>query len=341
MTNKTISRRNFLKLSALSLGALAFNPKVEQRPLSNHHRMVRVGSNRSVSVHKQPNDKSVILYQRYKDDLINVYDEVESEFGPDYNPIWYKVWGGYIHRANLVEVKNILNPVTFSIHEDGQLGEVTVPYTRSMRYTSRYGWEQLWRLYYQSNHWIRDIITGPDGKPWYQLEDELLRLDYAIPAEHMRIIEDAEFEPLSPDIPPQDKRIVISLSRQELTAYEGDEVVFQTNVSTGIPSFNRQTPHGEFKIGTKMPSKHMGDGKVSSDIYAYELLGVPWCCFFELDNGIASHGTYWHTNYGVPMSRGCVNMRSHEAKWLYRWSTPVGGPHKWTQTGSGTRVSVV
>ena len=231
MTNKTFSRRNFIKLSALSLGSLAFNPKMENRRPISRQKIVRVagvGNIKSVSIHKYPDEDSVILYQRYKDDLINVYDEIESVFGPEFNPIWYRVWGGYVHRKWLVEVENISNPLTDTIHEDGQLGEITVPYTRAYRYSSFYGWEPVYRLYYQSYHWIRDIVEGPDGKPWYELEDELLRFKFAVPAEVVRIVPDTEFEPISPDVPQGDKRIEISIYNQELTASERDEVVFQT-----------------------------------------------------------------------------------------------------------------
>lgn len=341
MTDKTFSRRKFLKLAALSLGAMAFKPQMDINGSLIQPRLMRVGSDDSVSVHKLPNDESIILYQRYKDDLINVYYEVESDAGPEYNPIWYRVWGGYIHRASLVEVKYLLNTVTDTIHEDGQLGEITVPYTRAMRYSSLLGWSQVYRLYYSSTHWIRDIITGPDGEPWYMLEDELLRLQYAIPAEHMRIVSDSEFNQIHPDVPSEDKYIEISLSRQELTAYEGSQIALQTKISSGMPYNDMSTPSGDFRIGSKMPSKHMGDGNVTDDIYAYELMGVPWCCFFELDKGVSTHGTYWHTNFGAQMSHGCVNMTNEDAKWLFRWANPVCDPHEWTRTGFGTRVAVV
>ncbi len=39
----------------------------------------------------------------------------------------------------------------------------------------------------------------------------------------------------------------------------------------------------------------------------------------------AFHGTSWHTNFGVPMSHGCVNLSVEDAKWFYNWST-VGMP---------------
>lgn len=343
MMNKTFSRRNFIKLAALSLGSLAFNP-LEERRQTLQPRMVRVsgaGNIKSVSIHKTPNEESVILYQRAKDDIINVYEEIESEFGPVYNPIWYRVWGGYVHRKWLVEVKHILNPLTDTVHEDGQLGEITVPFTRAMMYSSRNGWEPVYRLYYQTLHWIRDIITGPDNRPWYQLEDQLLRIKYAIPAEHMRVMDDAEFDPISPEVPPGEKRVEISISRQLLTAFEGNEIVFQTEVSTGALSQIKKTPTGDFVVDPKHPSKHMGIGQITSDIYAYELVGVPWNCFFDWEGGIATHGTYWHNNFGTPMSRGCVNMRNHEAKWLYLWTTPHGGPHDWVINGYGTRLKVI
>jgi lipoprotein-anchoring transpeptidase ErfK/SrfK len=39
--------------------------------------------------------------------------------------------------------------------------------------------------------------------------------------------------------------------------------------------------------------------------------------------GYGTHGTYWHTNFGQPMSHGCVNMTIGDAQWLYNWA-PVG-----------------
>ncbi|OQX62000.1 MAG: hypothetical protein B5M51_06740, partial [Anaerolinea sp. 4484_236] len=43
-------------------------------------------------------------------------------------------------------------------------------------------------------------------------------------------------------------------------------------------------------------------------------------------SGVAIHGTYWHNNFGYPMSHGCINMRNQDAKWLYRWTTPPYDP---------------
>jgi lipoprotein-anchoring transpeptidase ErfK/SrfK len=55
----------------------------------------------------------------------------------------------------------------------------------------------------------------------------------------------------------------------------------------------------------------------------YYLPDVPWVMFFYDEYGF--HGTYWHNNFGSPMSRGCVNLRTEAAEWLYNWAS-VGTP---------------
>jgi lipoprotein-anchoring transpeptidase ErfK/SrfK len=82
-----------------------------------------------------------------------------------------------------------------------------------------------------------------------------------------------------------------------------------------------ETPTGEFNVDRKYPSRHMGDGGLTGDLRAYELVGVPWVSFFH-SAGIAFHGTWWHDNFGVPMSQGCVNLRNEDALWLFRWTSP-------------------
>jgi hypothetical protein len=341
------TRRGFLKYAALGLGSLAFRPLFAFGEDIDSGELARVAI-ASVSVYTRPSDKSGILYQRTRDELINIYEEVISEDGPGYNPVWYRVWRGYVHSAHLQRVKVRFNPVIEAIPEKrGQLAEVSVPLTQTMRYISyKKAWEPLYRLYYGSTHWVVGLDTGPDGGPWYRLHDELNEAQYHAPATHLRLIPPEEFAPISPDVDPWKKRIEISIARQELKAYEYDKVVMQARVSTGLPDrrVNRDliptdTPTGQYHVYSKMPSKHMGDGQLTASIEAYELPGVPWTVFFA-PHGVALHGTYWHTNFGMTMSHGCVNLRTEEAKWLFRWCTPVCAPDTWEQTGYGTLVVV-
>jgi lipoprotein-anchoring transpeptidase ErfK/SrfK len=355
---KKYSRRDILKLGAASMAGLAFRPYLDRYASVNPNKLgsiVRI-TTKSLSVHKEPSDESEILYQRFFDELVNIYYEVDSDYGPDYNPIWYRVWGGYIHSAHTVKVKTQLNPIQYSFPDSGLLTEITVPYSQSWFYHRVTGWKPLYRLYYGSIHWVRTIDEGPDGKPWYKIEDEVdSSYTYFIPAEHLRPIPDHELSPISPDVPATDKLLVVSIPHQSVTAYEGSQIVFSTTISSGVPRKNipgqipTDTPQGDdFHIASKMPSKHMGNGQLFPErvdshgmpIYEYEIPGVPWSAFFEPVTGVAFHGTYWHTNYGTPMSHGCVNMRCEEAKWLFRWTTPVWEPGIWEKRGYGTRVIV-
>ncbi len=359
-----VSRRDFLKYVSAGMGALAFRPFFQSEspdtPKSSGSiitpgtgKVVRVAI-ANLSVYKEPWDESQILYQRYRNDLMNVYYEVNSEHGPGYNPKWYRVWGGYVHSAHLQVVETHLNDVDYSVNNTplpGRLGEVTVPFTQSRINRTGKKWEDVFMLYYQSVYWVVGVINGPDGRPWYRIKDSTYdydTLDYYVPAEHMRIIPWDEISPITPEIPVEHKRIEVSLARQEMTAYEYDEPVMTLKVSTGAPSQKREgviptsTPKGDYNIMNKVPSHHMGEGQMTDDLDAYEFPGTPWCCYFIPETGVAFHGAYWHDNFGMTMSHGCVNMPCDKAKWLFRWAKPlISGDMKRENIGFGTAVRVM
>jgi lipoprotein-anchoring transpeptidase ErfK/SrfK len=108
------------------------------------------------------------------------------------------------------------------------------------------------------------------------------------------------------------KWIEVDLSSQRVYAHQGNSVVATFVVSTGISRY--PTPPGQFRIYAKYPAVAMsGPG--------YYLPGVPHTMFFY--RGYALHGTYWHNNFGHPMSHGCINLTRANAAWLYGWA-PVG-----------------
>jgi hypothetical protein len=277
---------------------------------------------------------------------VNIYEEVDAGT-PAYNPVWYRVWGGYIHRARLQKAKIIFNQPLTAIPEGvRRVAELTVPYTQAMRYSKAYGWQPNLRLYYRSAHWIDGIDEGPDGEPWYRIFDELVGVPYHVQALHLRPIAVEDWSPISPEVRLEDKRVEVNLVTQTLTAYENEQAIFQTKISSGIGTvqhdakqLSTKTPSGEFRIITKYPSKHMGNGSLFATPDDYELPGVPWTSFFH-EAGYAFHGTYWHDNFGTPMSRGCVNMRIEEAKWLFRWVRPLHGSDRIYTPGYGTRVVI-
>jgi len=341
-----LSRRDFLRLGGLSLGSLAFTPSLSKSLGFSDNNMVRVATE-SISVHSQPNDESRIVSTWYRDELLNIYGEVVSDT-PSYNPVWYRVWGGYVHRARLQKVKVLFNEtLPFLEGNTPRLVEVTVPFTQPWRGTKIYGWQKLgFRLYYGSVHWVDSIEMGPTGETWYRIYDDLTGFPYHINPLHARPIPLDELAPISPEVEVQNKRIDVNLRTQTLAAYEYDNPVLETKISSGIPSGPRgadgiptKTPEGEFRILDKMPAKHMGNGNLFADADDYELPGVPWTSFFT-PQGHAFHGTYWHENFGVPMSHGCINMRTDEAKWLFRWAWPIHKIGKTFNRGFGTLVQI-
>jgi lipoprotein-anchoring transpeptidase ErfK/SrfK len=104
--------------------------------------------------------------------------------------------------------------------------------------------------------------------------------------------------------------IDVDLTNQRVYAYEGDVVVNSFVVSTG--TWMTPTVTGKYKIYVKIRSGSMhGPG--------YYLPDVPYIMYFHKGYGL--HGTYWHNNFGTPMSHGCVNLRTDEAGWLFNWAS--------------------
>ncbi len=342
-----MSRRKFLSLAGL-MGAAA-SSLAFRRFLPEEDRFPALGWGRvtydAISVWEQPAFSSDRAGKRLRDEVLTLFEAIESADGPAHNPRWYRVLGGYVHSGYVQRFDIRLNRVLQAVPEEGQIAEVTVPYTQSMQFWRTDGWLPLYRLYYGSHHWITEVGEGPDGSAWYRLTDDRIGIKYWVPGRHLRPVAAHELTPISAHVPAEEKRIEVSIGAQTVTCYEGAEVVFQTTVATGTggPTTNdipRHTPEGRFYISWKMPVRHMGNGEMTDDVYAYELPGVPWCSFF-VSTGVAFHGTYWHDNYGTKMSAGCVNMKPDEAKWLFRWTTPALLPGEWYKNELGTRIDVL
>lgn len=103
--------------------------------------------------------------------------------------------------------------------------------------------------------------------------------------------------------------IDLDLSDQMVYAWDGTELKGSFLVSTGTHLY--PTVVGQYHVYAKFPSITM-DG---ADFY---LPDVPSTMFYN--GNYAIHGTYWHHNFGTPMSHGCVNMSVEDAEWLYNFS---------------------
>jgi lipoprotein-anchoring transpeptidase ErfK/SrfK len=117
--------------------------------------------------------------------------------------------------------------------------------------------------------------------------------------------------PLDPSARAEGERwIDVNLTAQTLTAYEGGTPLNTYVVSTG--TWQYPTVTGQYHVYVKYVAADMsGPG--------YYLSSVPYIMYFYRGYGI--HGTYWHNNFGTPMSHGCVNMRTEEAAWVFDWAS--------------------
>jgi LysM repeat protein len=111
------------------------------------------------------------------------------------------------------------------------------------------------------------------------------------------------------------REILVDLSTQMVYAFEDGVLQHSALSSTGLPA--TPTVQGDFNIWHKTPAQTMsGPG--------YYLPNVEWVMYFYQGYGL--HGTYWHTNFGQPMSHGCVNLTNADAQWFYNFAslgTPV------------------
>ncbi len=117
------------------------------------------------------------------------------------------------------------------------------------------------------------------------------------------------------------KWIDVNLSKQTMTAFEGNTPVFTTLVSTGTRA--HPTVTGRFQIYVKIRSAPMSGGSRARGDYYY-LPAVPNIMYFY--QGYAIHGAYWHNNFGRVMSHGCINENLTDAKWFFDWAGPYMAP---------------
>ncbi len=355
--SKLLTRGEFLKLSSIgfisaSSGSLSLanflknrlSLPIEKRSYSDH---AKKSYGRTlydlVHVFQKPSSNSAEVHTFKKDSILPIQNSVKDFDKPEDPPQWFEIKeNAYIHSSNLQPVKINFNPVEKEISIYGALAEVSIPYTKAFPSTS---FNQLakFRFYYQSTHWIKRTIIDKKERAWYEIKDDKNPSDYIyVPANHLRILPEEEFNQISPEVPEDEKRIEVHLEGQFMIAYEYDKPIFSAKVSTGNFEKNYDTPKGTFNTHYKRYSQHLlADNLLFG---GYDLPGVPWLSYINTD-GIAFHGAYWHNDFGQSVSHGCINLRPVDAKWLYRWTSPKVPSIKQyiynTDTSIGTRVDIL
>ena len=338
----TLSRRDFLKLSGLGFASLMAPPLNfdSSDPFDLQQGRVTI---RTVYLHEKPTTQAAKVKLLQRDAIFSITNTAITEDIDSHNRIWYQVGNeGYVPSGNIQPVRTMLSqPYTGNIPLEGLLAEVCVPFSDAFvepSVESKVGY----RVYYETTHWVKAMVAGKtDGQPWYQIRDDKWDESYYVRAEHLRILTPEELMPIHPDVPSEEKKIVVKLDQQIVIATENNIPVFSVPVSTGakLRSGTYTTPSGNFITYYKRPSRHMAAGDIAAS--GFDLPGLPWVQYIT-KSGISFHGTFWHNDYGRPRSHGCINMTCSAAKWLYLWSSPTVPTNKEFSYGHvGTTVEIL
>ncbi len=276
----------------------------------------------------------------YEDAVLPWLKEVVGEkITPVFNnQRWVEVPDGFIYGPYLQPVKNLPNQPVQSLQTSslgpGMWVEVTVPYVDVIldHEPSSNSWVGIRkeqnlpiRFYYSQVFWVDQIKTIDQGQVLYRVNPNYyggVDMLWA-PAEAFHPITEDEIAPIQPEV--EDKRIVIDVLHQTLSCFEGKEEVYFCRVSTGAkfdmygnPVDKWSTPVGQHKVARKFISLQMSGGTTGA---GYDLPGIGWTTIFAT-GGVAIHSTFWHNNFGDPMSHGCVNTLPEDAHWVFRWTLP-------------------
>jgi len=334
-----ISRRDFLKLAAVSAGGLSVQPwqrVYAQNGFNQSERLARVvwwGT----ELKTRPDISSTSIRALQEDELLPWLREIVGPYPTDISQRWVETTQGYLWSPHVQMVKNqpTLPLATLPITSvgEGMWAEVSVPFVDLVldNPPARAPWLEYRlangpypRLYYSQIVWIDQIKIGEDGDTWYRVNEKYGYGDiFWAKAEAFRQITEDEITPIDSEV--ENKRIVVNVPYQTLSCFEGNQEVYFARISTGA-LYNAAgervdawaTPGGEHPIWRKMISLHMSGGTTGG---GWDLPGIGWTSLF-VGNGVAIHSTFWHNHFGVPMSRGCVNAQPKDAKWIFRWTQP-------------------
>lgn len=355
---KKLSRRDFLKLAGVGLGAMAFSPykfpelealytpkRLPQFPASEIIGRVVIPD---IDLRSRPtNDPGLntSIAKLGADTLVEWGREVVGNvvFGLT-NQRYVETPQGYIYGSMLQPTKNLPNVAVTEIPagQPGFWAEVTVPYvdlTHEGAVASPWLKDNILynfppRLYYGQVVWM-DQIRQNNGFVEYRWNEDAYGRGYGYGAygeffwadgAAFKILTDDDVAAINPDVDPNEKTISLNLDYQTLTCMEGNREVFFCRVASGLKFLDPasgalvdySTPSGRLLTHWKIISKNMTAG---SDGAGYSTPAVPWCTFIS-GEGIAIHGTFWHNAFGERRSHGCLNVTPEEAKWIFRWTTP-------------------
>ena len=355
--NRNLSRRDFLKISAAGLGALAFNPyrALDLEYLASPNRLPDFPNSEiigrvvdpGIDLRNSPtNDPSVntSIAKLDADTLVEWNRQVLGNvIGGLTNQRYVETPNGFIYASVLQPTRNLPNtPIAaMPAGQQGFWAEITVPYVElahegtvaspCLQDHIAYGFRP--KLYYGQVVWIDQIRTSNGFAEYRWNEDAGHGYGYGAYGEFFwgdgagfKVLTEEDVAPINPEVDPNEKRIEADLDYQTLSCYEGNTEVYFCRISSGIgydPETGQRseklaTPVGNLLTHWKIISENMTAGSFQS---GYSTPAVPWTTMISGD-GVAIHGAFWHNAFGEKRSHGCINVSPEDAKWIFRWTTP-------------------
>ncbi|GMV32375.1 MAG: murein L,D-transpeptidase [Chloroflexi bacterium CFX1] len=358
---KHLSRRDFIKLAGLGLGALAFNrlapyeidyrwdvfSQPKRLPQFPGSAIIGRVTEPDVDIRSRPtNDpaQNTSIGNLGADTLVEWNREVIGNvIGGLTNQKYIETPQGYVYGSVVQPTKNLPNvPVTALPNNQGFWAEVTVPYVdlahegivASPWLQDHINYNFPPRLYYGQTVWIDQVRTN-NGFPEYRWNEDANGRGYGYggygefywgDGAAFKILTDADVETIHPNVDPNEKTIRIDLDYQTLSCLEGGREVYFCRISSG-KRYDPLTGEVVDTYATPAGSLLTYWKIISKNMTAgnegsgYSTPAVPWCTFIAT-GGVAIHGAFWHNAFGERRSHGCVNVTPEDAKWIFRWTMP-------------------
>jgi hypothetical protein len=358
---KYLSRRDFIKLAGLGLGAMAFRPitahdidyrwevfsqpkRLPQFPTSEIIGRLCEGD---IDLRSKPtNDPNLntSISKLGADTLVEWNREVVGNvIGGLETQKYVETPQGYVYGPVVQRTRNLPNtPVTELPNGQGFWAEVTVPYIElahegvvaSPWLQDHITYNFPPRLYYGQVVWIDQVRTN-NGFPEYRWNEDANGRGYGYGAygeffwadgAGLKIITEADVATINPEVDPNEKTIQIDLDYQTLSCYEGSREAFFCQISSGKkydPLTGLVTDAFATPAGSLLTYWKIISKNMTAgnEASGYSTPAVPWCTYIA-SGGVAIHGAFWHNAFGERRSHGCVNVTPDDAKWIFRWTMP-------------------
>lgn len=359
---RPISRRDFLKLSGLGIGALALNPfklrtfdhvlealaAPKRLPQFPGSAIIGRVTDPDVDIRSRPTNDPTLntsLGRLNADTLVEWGREVIGNvIGGLSNQRYVETPQGYVYASVVQPTKNIPNtPLTELPGGQGFWAEVTVPYVElahegvvaSPWLNDHIVYNFPPRLYYGQVVWI-DQIRNVNGFVEYRWNEDANGRGYGYGGSYgeyfwadgagLNPLTDTDVATISPDVDPNEKTISVDLDYQTLSCFEGNNEVFFCRISSG-KSYDPVT--GEIVDTYATPAgtlftywKIISKNMTAGNESAGYSTPAVPWCTFVATGGVAIHGAFWHNAFGEKRSHGCINVSPEDAKWIFRWTTP-------------------